>query len=174
MAADREGTGARGLRDDVLAAAELYARDFREGRLEAPAARRLAVVTCMDARIDPARLLGLAPGDAQIIRNAGGLATDDVVRSLAVGHWLLGTDRAVVIGHTDCGLANFTDDDIRARIRSATGADVTGAEFLAFDDLEASVRSSVRRISESPLLAASFTALGFVYDVRTGRLGVVD
>ena len=174
MASRGEARRAIGLRYDVLAAAERYARDFREGRLEAPAARRLAVVTCMDARVDPARLLDLAPGDAQVIRNAGALATDDVLRSLAVAHWLLGTERAVVIGHTDCGLANFTNDDLRARIAAGTGTDAAQVDFLAFADVEESVRSSVRRINESPLLRVSFTGDGFVYDVRTGRLRAVD
>ena len=172
--ADGERTTASGLRDDVLAAAERYARNFREGQLEAPAARRLAVVTCMDARIDPLRLLGFATGDAQVIRNAGALATDDVLRSLTVAHWLLGTERAVVIGHTDCGLGNFTDDDIRARIVAGTGTDAAEIDFLAFADVEESVRASVRRINESPLLPVSLTADGFVYDVRTGRLRAVD
>ena len=174
MADDGEGTRALGLRAEVLAAAERYARDFRAGHLGAPAARRLAVVTCMDARIDPVRLLGLHVGDAQVIRNAGALATDDVLRSLAVAHWLLGTDRAIVIGHTDCGLGTFTDDDVRARIAAHPGADAGDVEFLAFDDLEESVRESVRRISRSSLLPDSFVAHGFVYEVSTGRVHAVD
>ena len=174
MAAAGDPTRATRLRDEILAAGERNAREFRHGHLAAPAVRRFAVLTCMDARIDPARLLGLAPGDAQVIRNAGALATDDVVRSLSVAHWLLGTDTAVVVGHTDCGLANFTDDDIRARIAAGTGADAGRVDFLAFSDLEESVRASVRRIGESPLLPPSFGAQGFVYDVRTGRLRPVD
>ena len=174
MIADADRMPAAALRHEILAAAERHARDFRDAHLEASAARRFAVLTCMDARIDPARLLALAPGDAQVIRNAGALATADALRSLVVAHWLLGTETALVVGHTDCGLANFTDDDIRERIAAGTGTDARAIEFLAFTDLEESVRASVRRIDDSPLLPASFTAQGFVYDVRAGRLRAID
>lgn len=123
----------------------------------------------MDARLDPLRFLDLEPGDAHVIRNAGGLVTDDALRSLALSHWLLGTREALVIGHTDCGMLTFENDELRARI--GPGAD--GVDFLPFADLEERVRASVRRIVQSPLLPESFGARGFVYEVETGRLRAV-
>lgn len=161
------------VRDDVLAANARYAEGFRLGRLPAPPARHVVVVTCMDARIDPLECLGLDLGDAHVLRNAGAVVTDDVLRSLAVSHALMGTKEALVVGHTACGIQRFTDGEIRARV-AGTGADPGATEFLAFDDLEGSVRAGVRRIRESPLLPASFDAWGLVYDVATGRLHAVD
>jgi carbonic anhydrase len=120
----------------------------------------------MDARLDPAKFLGLEEGDAHVIRNAGGLVTDDALRSLVISHHLLGTQEAVVIGHTDCGMLTFRDDELRERL----GADADGVDFHAFPDLEARVRESVRAIRESPLLPDSYGATGYVYDVRSGRL----
>jgi carbonic anhydrase len=131
-----------------------------------PPARRFAVLTCMDARIDPARSLGLEEGDAHVIRNAGGLASDDAIRSLVISHWLLGTREAVVIAHTDCGMLTFTNEVLQERL-PPEGRDV---DFLPFPDLEQSVRGSLRRIRESPLLPEEFEATGFVYDVGSGRL----
>jgi len=151
------------VRDEILAANAAHAADFGGAELAAPPARRLAVVTCMDARLDPASFLGLRPGDAHVLRNAGGLVTDDVLRSLAVSHHLLGTREALVIGHTDCGMLSFTNGDLRARL-------ATDIDFLPFSDLEESIRTSVRAIAESPLLPESFGASGFVYDVASGRL----
>ena len=152
--------------DEVRAANEAYAGRFDRGDLAAPPARKLAVVTCMDARLDPAAFLGLREGDAHVIRNAGGLVTDDALRSLVISHHLLGTQEAVVIGHTDCGMLTFTNEDLHDRL----GADAEAIDFLPFPDLEDSVRSSVRRLEQSPLLRDSFSATGFVYDVRSGRL----
>ena len=103
-------------RDEILAANESYAASFDKGDLSAPPARRLAVVTCMDARLDPARFLGLDEGDAHVIRNAGGIVTDDALRSLVISHHLLGTQEALVIGHTDCGMLTFADDELRDRL----------------------------------------------------------
>lgn len=135
-----------------------------------PPARRFAVVTCMDARLDPARYAGLSEGDAHVIRNAGGLVSDDALRSLVISHWLLGTQEAIVIGHTDCGMVTFTNDDLRNRLAAEAGADAGDIDFLPFPDVEGSVRESVERIRTTPLLPDSFAAHGFVYDVRTGRL----
>src|SRR5919199_6323688 len=154
------------IRDDVGAANHRYAAAFAKGDLPMPPGRRFAVVTCMDARLDPAKFLGLDEGDAHVIRNAGGLVTDDALRSLAISHHLLGTQEALVIAHTDCGMLTFRNEDLQQQL----GTDV---DFHPFDDLEESVRASVRRIQESPLLPDSFGATGFVYDVRSGRLSPV-
>ncbi len=161
------------LRDEILQANERYAGAFGKGDLPMPPGRRFAVVTCMDARLDPAKFLGLDEGDAHVIRNAGGLATDDAVRSLVISHWLLGTQEFFVIAHTDCGMLTFTDDDLRAKLRDEAGADATNVEFHAFPDLEASVRRSVERVRESPLLPDSVPVSGWIYDVRSGRLSDV-
>jgi carbonic anhydrase len=156
--------------DELLRANERYASSFGKGDLPAPPARRLAVVTCMDARIDPAKALGLDEGDAHVIRNAGGLVTDDALRSLAISHWELGTQELVVIAHTRCGMLALEEDELRQKI----GPEAAGVEFLPFRDLDASVRESVRRVRESPLLPDSFGATGMVYDVETGRLRQVE
>ena len=155
--------------EQLLAANADYAAVFASGDLGAPPARRLAIVTCMDARLDPARFLGLEPGDAHVIRNAGGLVTDDVLRSLAISHWELGTQEVFVIAHTECGLLTLDADELREKIGSA-GLDAGGVDFKPFRDLDASVRESVQRVEEAKLLPAAFGARGFVYDVRNGRL----
>jgi carbonic anhydrase len=154
---------------EILRANALYASYFTKGSLPAPPARRFAVVTCMDARIDPAKALFLEEGDAHVIRNAGGLVTEDALRSLAISHWELGTEEALVIGHTHCGLLKLENNELRAKIGTAA----TGVDFLPFRDLEASIRDGLRRIRESPLLPESFGATGMVYDVETGRIRVV-
>jgi carbonic anhydrase len=156
-------------KDELLKANEAYAAAFAKGDLAAPPARRFAVVTCMDARIDPAKALGLSEGDAHVIRNAGGLVTDDALRSLAISHWELGTQEVFVIAHTACGMQTFTNEEMREKL-AAQGVDAAAVDFAPFTDLEDSVRESVRRVRESPLLPDSFSATGFVYDVRTGRL----
>jgi carbonic anhydrase len=161
------------LRDEILAANERYADSFTKGDLPGPPARRFAVVTCMDARLDPAKFVGLEEGDAHVIRNAGGLVTDDALRSLVISHWLLGTQEAFVIGHTGCGMLTFSNDNLRAKLRDEAGADAGDVDFLPFPDLEESVAASVRRIRESPFLPESFGASGFVYDVGSGRLSEV-
>jgi carbonic anhydrase len=138
-----------------------------------PPGRRFAVVTCMGARLDPAKFLGLEEGDAHIIRNAGGLVTDDALRSLVISHWLLGTQEAFVIAHTDCGMLTFTNGDLHSKLADEAGADASGIDFHAFSDLDESVRGSVRKIAESPLLPDSLAAVGYVYDVTSGRLRAV-
>jgi carbonic anhydrase len=157
-------------RDQLLAANEAYASDFTKGDLPAPPARRFVIVTCMDARLDPAKFLGLEEGDAHVIRNAGGLVTDDALRSLVISHWLLGTQEAYVIGHSGCGMLTFTNDDLRRKLADEAGADASEVDFQPFSDLDESVRASVRKIAESPLLPDSFEARGYVYDVGSGRL----
>jgi carbonic anhydrase len=156
--------------EEVVESNEAYASRFEHGELPMPPARKLSVVTCMDARLDPAKFLGLDVGDAHVIRNAGGVVSDDALRSLVISHHLLGTQEALVIAHTDCGMLTFTNDDLRSRL----GPEAEQIDFLPFPELDASVRESVRRIEESSLLPASFTARGFVYDVGSGRLREVD
>jgi carbonic anhydrase len=158
---------------EIESANEHYASSFTKGELPLPPARRFAVVTCMDARLDPAKFLGLEEGDAHVIRNAGGLVTDDALRSLVISHWLLGTEEAIVIAHTDCGMLTFTNDQLRQKLADDAGADAGEVDFLPFPELDASVRRSVARIREFPLLPKSFAASGFVYDVRSGRLNEV-
>jgi carbonic anhydrase len=157
-------------RDDCLEANRTYQDSFDKGELPIPPARRLAVVTCIDARIDPAKVLGLEEGDAHVIRNAGGLVTDDALRSLVISHQLLGTQEVMVIGHTDCGMLTFTNEDIHAKLAEEAGADASGIDFLPFPDLDDSVRASVERIRSSDLLPTGFGATGYVYDCSTGAL----
>jgi carbonic anhydrase len=160
-------------RDALQAANEVYADGFSKGDLPMPPGRRLAVVTCMDARLDPAKCLGLEIGDAHVIRNAGGLATDDAVRSLVISHWLLGTQEVVVVAHTDCGMLTFSNDDLRSKLRDEAGADASEVDFRPFPDLEESVRKSVQTIRESPLLPDSLEVSGWIYDVHSGRINEV-
>jgi carbonic anhydrase len=149
--------------DEIRKANESYATDFSHGELAGPPGRRFAVVTCMDARLDPAKFLGLEEGDAHVIRNAGGVVTEDAIRSLAISHHLLGTQEALVIGHTGCGMLTFKDEELQERLD-------TDVEFHAFPDLEDSVRAGVQRIRDSSLLPQSFEATGFVYDIKSGEL----
>jgi len=142
---------------------------FEKGDLPMPPARQVAVLTCMDARLHPERFLGLDIGEAHVVRNAGGRASDDAVRSLIISSKLLGTREFVVIHHTDCGMLTFTSQELQKRLTEETGADAS-IEFLTFADLEESVVEDVRRIRESPFVADDIPVSGFVYDVRTGRL----
>jgi carbonic anhydrase len=151
-----------------LKANERYAASFAKGHLPMPPSRRVAVVACMDARLDPARVLGLEEGDAHVIRNAGGRA-QDAVRSLVISQQLLGTREVVVIHHTDCGMLTFTDEQLRQKVRDELGA-VTDTAFLSFSDVDQSVRDDVAAIRESRLLLKGVPVSGFVYDVKTGRL----
>ncbi|MFZ0340883.1 MAG: carbonic anhydrase [Gaiellaceae bacterium] len=152
--------------DEVKAANESYVSGFGNGALPMPPGRKFVVVTCMDARLDPARFLGLAEGDAHVIRNAGGLVNDETIRSLIISHQLLGTEEALVIGHTECGMLTFTNADVHAKL----GPDSENIDFQPFPDLVERVRQSVETIRAHPLLADSFGATGFVYDVKSGRL----
>jgi carbonic anhydrase len=156
--------------EEILTANEAYAAGFTKGDLAMPPARRFAVLTCMD----PARALGLEEGDAHVIRNAGGVASDDALRSLVISHTLLGTEEVVVIGHTDCGMVTFTNDDLHRRLREERGVSAVDIDFLPFPDVTESVAASVRRLRETPLLPDSFAVHGFVYDVRSGGLQAVE
>lgn len=157
------------LLHDLLDANAHYAETFHWGALERTPRRGYAVVTCMDARIVPTHMLGIDYGDANVLRNAGALVTDDILRSLVVSHHLLGTHQALVIGHTDCGLSAFSDRQIRERVKETVGVD-TGMEFLAFEDVDTMVATGVERIRRCDLLDDAYAAHGFVYDVRSGRL----
>jgi carbonic anhydrase len=154
---------------EVTAANESYASGFAKGDLPVPPGRKFAVVTCMDARLDPARFLGLEEGDAHVIRNAGGLVNDETIRSLVISHHLLGTQEAVVIGHTGCGMLTFTNADLHEKL----GPPSESIDFQPFPDVAESVRQSVEKIRSHPLLPDSFGATGFVYHVETGRIDPV-
>jgi carbonic anhydrase len=158
------------IKDTIRKANEAYASVFDKGHLPMPPGRRFAVVTCMDARLDPAKFLGLDEGDAHVIRNAGGLATDDALRSLVISHWLLGTQEAVVVAHEDCGMLTFRNEDLQQKLADEIGEDASHVDFHPFPDLDESVRTSVERIRSYSLLPDSFEAHGFVYDVKSGAL----
>ncbi len=158
--------------DELLEANTEYAKTFDRGDLPMPPARRLAVVTCMDARIITSRQLGLEEGDAHVIRNAGGRARD-ALRSLVISQRLLGTNEIAVIHHTDCGMLTFTNSDLHAKVKQDLGADSSGIDFLPFSDVEESVREDVALLLSSPLIPGDVLIRGFVYDVRTGRLDEV-
>ena len=157
------------LPDDLRRANDAYAETFAHGELSRPPRRPLAVLTCIDARIDPLRLLGLEPGDANVLRNAGARATDDVVRSLVVAQRLLGVEEVLVMGHSDCGLEGVTNEEIRQQIRESGVPEAAGMDFHPFDDVDEGVREAARALSDHPVLRGLSVA-GSVYDVRTGRL----
>ena len=159
--------------DELLANAERYQQAFDKGNLAMPPAKGLAVVACMDARLNPFGILGLSEGDAHVIRNAGGVVTDDVVRSLAISQRLLGTTEVILIHHTDCGMLTFKDDDVKAQIEADTGIRPPFA-LEAFGDLEGDVRQSIARIKASPFIPHRDAIRGFVYEVETGRLRPVE
>jgi carbonic anhydrase len=159
--------------DELLANAEQYAAAFDRGDLPMPPAKRIAVVACMDARLNPFGLLGLSEGDAHVIRNAGGVVTDDEIRSLAISQRLLGTEEIILIHHTDCGMLTFKDDEFRRDIEKDTGIKPEWAAE-AFDDLEGDVRQSIARIKASPFIPRKEHVRGFVYEVESGRLREVS
>ena len=138
-----------------------------------PPARQVAVLTCMDARIDPARILGLEEGDAHVIRNAGGRASVDAIRSLVISQQLLGTNTVVVIHHTDCGMLTFSNADLRTKLKQELKADADHIDFLPFKDLEQSVRDDIATLKASPLIPDNVDISGFIYDVKSGKLSPV-
>jgi carbonic anhydrase len=155
--------------DDLLRNAEAFAAGFDGRDLPARPARGVAVVACMDARLNPADLLGLADGDAHVIRNAGGAITDDEIRSLAVSQRLLGTEEVMLIQHTRCGMLTFTDDEFADAVREETGIEPHWP-VETFADLDEHVRESITRIVESPFIPHKHSVRGFIYDVDTGGL----
>lgn len=159
--------------DEFLKANKSYVSSFSKGDLPMPPGRRVAVLACMDARLDPARVLGLEEGDAHVIRNAGGVASDDAIRSLVISQRLLGTKDIVLIHHTDCGMLTFRDDEVKDQIYADTGLRPSFA-LEAFADEAEDVRQSIRRIKANPFIPHRTSVRGFVYDVRTGQLKEVS
>jgi carbonic anhydrase len=155
--------------DELIANNAAYAAEFDGGDLPQAPARKVAVVACMDARLNLYPILGLAEGDAHIIRNAGGVVTDDEIRSLAISQRLLGTEEIILIHHTDCGMLTFTDDEFKRAIQEETGIK-PGWAAEAFADLDEDVRQSVARVKASPFIPKKDSVRGFVYEVETGRL----
>jgi carbonic anhydrase len=155
--------------DELLANNEAYAESFDQADLPLPPAKKLAVVACMDARLNVYKILGLDDGDAHVMRNAGGVVTDDEIRSLAISQRLLGTEEIVLIHHTDCGMLTFHDDEFKRSIQKETGIKPEWAAE-SFDDLDEDVRQSIARIKSSPFIPHTDAVRGFVYDVKTGRL----
>jgi carbonic anhydrase len=155
--------------DDLFAANAEFARTFEWSGLTGTAARGLAVVTCMDSRIDPLGLLGLRPGDAKILRNAGARVTDDVLRTLVLAVYLLGVERVLVMPHTDCGMAKVTDADVH-ELTLKHGVDTRSLEFHTVPDQHKALEHDLTRIRTSPFLPAGMPVAGAIYDVRTGRL----
>ena len=155
--------------DELLRNAQAYADSFDKSDLPLPPARKLAVVACMDARLDPYAVLGLQEGDAHVIRNAGGVVTDDAIRSLAISQRLLATEEVILIHHTDCGMLTFSDDEFKRSIHDEIGIKPTWSAE-SFGDVDVDVRESVARIKASPFIPRKDSVRGFVYEVETGRL----
>jgi carbonic anhydrase len=155
--------------DQLLEHNDAYTREFAKGGLPMPPARKVAVVACMDARVNFYGVLGLAEGDAHVIRNAGGVVTDDVIRSLMISQRLLGTREVVLIHHTDCGMLTFSDDEVKGAVQAETGIKPPFA-LEAFGDLDTDVRQSIARIKASPFVPNKDSIRGFVLDVATGKL----
>jgi carbonic anhydrase len=155
--------------DELLRNNAEYASSFSTGDLPMPPGKHLAVVACMDARLNVYALLGLQEGEAHVIRNAGGVVTEDVIRSLAISQRLLGTNEVILVHHTDCGMLTFTDDQVKADIEADTGLRPHFA-LEAFSDLERDIRQSIARIKASPFVANKDSVRGFIFDVTTGRL----
>jgi carbonic anhydrase len=163
------------ITDDALKANSSYVRDFQLGTLSMPPAPKLAVLACMDARLTVEPMLGLKTGDAHIIRNAGGIATEDALRSLIISHHLRGTQEFVVINHTDCGMLTFRDDNLERdlTLKSGTPA-IVPTRFFSFTDLEQNVRTQVQKLRAHPWIPSTVSIRGFIYDVKTGRLNEVQ
>jgi len=159
--------------DDLLRNNAEFAGSFSKGDLPMPPGKGLAVVACMDARLNVYALLGLQEGEAHVIRNAGGVVTEDVIRSLAISQWLLGTSEIILVHHTDCGMLTFTDDQVKADIEADTGLRPHFA-LEAFSDLERDIRQSIARIKASPFVASKDSVRGFIFDVTTGKLQEVS
>jgi carbonic anhydrase len=159
--------------DEFLKNNEAFAEGFDKGDLPLPPARKVAVVACMDARLNPYPILGLSIGDAHVIRNAGGVITDDEIRSLAISQHLLGTEEIMLIHHTDCGMLTFSDEEFHQMLEQEAGQRPEWPA-LSFSDLEEDVRDSIQRITESPFIPRKDEVRGFIYDVKTGRLDEVS
>jgi carbonic anhydrase len=159
--------------DQLIRNNEAHAKSFTKGDLALPPAKPIAVLACMDARLDVHKILGLHEGEAHVIRNAGGVATDDAIRSLVISQRLLGTSEIVLIHHTDCGMLTFRDDDLKAKIQAEVGIK-PAFSLEAFTNLEDDVKQSIARIKASPFIPNKTSVRGFVYDVKSGRLNEVQ
>jgi carbonic anhydrase len=159
--------------DRMIEANRRYAERFEDGGKPMPPARSVAILTCMDARIHPEPALGLAVGDAHMIRNAGGRASDDAIRSLIISSRLLGTNEFAVIHHTDCGMLTFTNQQLQEKLAAEAGVDASGIDFLPFSDLRQSVADDVHRILDTPQLDDAIAVSGYIYDVHSGALEMV-
>ena len=161
--------------DEVLKANQEYAKNFKLGHLPMPPANKLAVVAFMDARMTVSQLLGLKTGEAHIIRNAGGIVTEDALRSLIISHHLLGTQEFMIINHTDCGMLTFKDEELRKKLQKETGTlPVAPTYFHPFSDLEENVREQIQKVKSHPWVPKQIPVRGFIYDVKTGRLNEVS
>lgn len=158
---------------DLLAANDAYAASYRGGDIPGRAARGLAVITCMDSRIDPLQVLGLAPGEAKVLRNPGGQVTDEVLRALVLATHLLGVDRVMVIEHTDCRMAKVTDEQAHAAIREQSDIDTRSLAFGTIPDQKTALKQDVQKVRSSPYLPQGLAVVGCLYDVHTGKLEVV-
>jgi len=157
--------------DDALKANESYAKNFNQGGLAMPPAKKVAIVACMDARLTIEPMLGLKTGDAHIIRNAGGIVTEDVLRSLIISQQLLDTSEVIIINHTDCGMLTFHDEELEQELKRNTGkTPITPSRFFAFNDLQQNVREQIGKLRLHPWIPQSVTIRGFVFDVKSGKL----
>ena len=149
---------------------EKYAKSFNQGDLPIPPSKKIAILACMDARLNVNEFLGLGVGETHIIRNAGGIATEDAIRSLIISHELLGTEEFIVINHTDCGMLTFSDEDLQKKISEKYKSNASGIVFHSFNNLEENVKRQVNKIRNTPFLVDAVSVNGFIYDVKTGRL----
>jgi carbonic anhydrase len=170
---ERSRRAAMSVTEELLQNNATYAQSFDKGDLQLPPARGVAVVACMDARLDVHKILGLKEGDAHVIRNAGGVITDDEIRSLTISQRLLGTREIILIHHTDCGMLTFSDDELKAQIHEDVGLK-PHFSMESFSDLEEDVRQSIARIQASPFIPHKQSVRGFIYEVETGRLREVS
>ena len=161
------------LKSDLLSANEEYVKTFKNGDLLIPPAKKIAVLSCMNARISIKDILGLKLGDAHVIRNAGGIATDDAIRSLIISHELLGTEEFIVINHTDCGMLKYKDEDLQKKISEKFNIDASTLKFYCFPNLEENVKEQIKKIKSSPFFP-NVLVHGYIYDVKTGRLYNAD
>lgn len=160
--------------DKILSSNEKYSNDFRYGTLSSSPTRKLAILACMDARINVEETLGLSIGQAHIIRNAGGIATEDAIRSLIISHELLGTKEFVVLNHTDCGLLKFTDKDFQKKLTDKYKSDASKVQFHSFPNLEENVRDQIKKIRSTPFFSQDVSVYGFIYNVKTGKINRVS
>ena len=161
--------------DEIIQANKAYAQSFKLGHLPMPPARKLAIVACMDARLTVEQALGLKTGEAHIIRNAGGIVTEDALRSLLISHYLLGTQEFIIINHTDCGMLTFTDAELKEKLQQATHTTALApAVFHSFGNIEKNVREQIQRVKSHPWVPKSIPVRGFIYDVHTGQLNEVS